>query len=467
MKLYLSAIALLIFWCQVSVAGVQQVHLGKVKVALNHHDVNSEHFDLNYSVNIKYLKGNLKKAPVLYYACSHSYCDEKTVDTGYVPELATAFGAVLVSVNERFIKDNVPKGGLQKNHLRYFNFDQIAADLNDVQVAVAKKYNLKGPWLVFGFSMGGSMAAYYRIKYPAKTVGAWASSPALFFDGRYDHYSSRIEQLYTPECFEEIQKRAYDYYLKAQIAETQHDQKGFEDLKAMFGMQSLKTSSELLLGITGTIAAIAQYDFDENGQVKKFCENIKSHSQDPNILPKLIQMYKSDAQLKDFLSFNERRNIEIHWPNEGFGNHPDPQDQFAFNCLNGVGRVKAKQPYFDIFRIFDPVENPELCESAFGIGFLPTTQEIKKRLEWTQMEVESPGSKTTRLLFVNGAKDPWLADGSQTSTEEMLSRDVIHLTFPKKAHCWDSLPSAWDSPNDRPVRDALFKALKQWMMSEK
>nr|POF08670.1 lysosomal pro-x carboxypeptidase [Quercus suber] len=67
----------------------------------------------------------------------------------------------------------------------YFNSAQAIADYAEVIIDLKKNLSAdSSPVIVFGGSYGGTLAAWFRLKYPHIAMGAVASSPPLlYFDG--------------------------------------------------------------------------------------------------------------------------------------------------------------------------------------------------------------------------------------------------------------------------------------------
>lgn len=82
---------------------------------------------------------------------------------------------------------------MSTKNLKYLSSEQALADL--AYFIEAKKKELKlshNKWIVFGGSYPGSLAAWFRLKYPHLAHGAVASSAPLFakinFKGRDTRY---------------------------------------------------------------------------------------------------------------------------------------------------------------------------------------------------------------------------------------------------------------------------------------
>ena len=69
---------------------------------------------------------------------------------------------------------------MSSKNLKYLSSQQALADLAYFIEAKKKEFNLAGnKWIVFGGSYPGSLAAWFRLKYPHLAYGAVSSSAPL------------------------------------------------------------------------------------------------------------------------------------------------------------------------------------------------------------------------------------------------------------------------------------------------
>jgi len=69
---------------------------------------------------------------------------------------------------------------MSTKNLKYLSSEQALADLAYFIEAQNKQFGLSGnKWIVFGGSYPGSLAAWFRLKYPHLAFGAVASSAPL------------------------------------------------------------------------------------------------------------------------------------------------------------------------------------------------------------------------------------------------------------------------------------------------
>ncbi|MEE6517610.1 hypothetical protein FKM82_027935 [Ascaphus truei] len=90
---------------------------------------------------------------------------------------AEKFGALCIMLEHRFYGKSHPTKDMSTNNLRYLSSRQALADIAHFQTVMTQKLGLgDGKWVVFGGSYPGSLAAWYRMKYPHLAHAAVASS---------------------------------------------------------------------------------------------------------------------------------------------------------------------------------------------------------------------------------------------------------------------------------------------------
>uniref|UniRef100_A0A0M3J9A1 Serine protease K12H4.7 n=1 Tax=Anisakis simplex TaxID=6269 RepID=A0A0M3J9A1_ANISI len=90
---------------------------------------------------------------------------------------ARKFGAAAFQVEHRFFGHSRPFPEMTTEALAYCTTEQALADLAEFIRQMNEKYKFPSPkWVTFGGSYPGSLAAWFRAKYPELTVGSVASS---------------------------------------------------------------------------------------------------------------------------------------------------------------------------------------------------------------------------------------------------------------------------------------------------
>ncbi|RYY34691.1 hypothetical protein EON62_03065, partial [archaeon] len=125
--------------------------------------------------------------PIFFYTGNEGDITLFAQNTGLVWELAPRFGALIVFAEHRYYGESMPFGAASynNNNLAYLSSEQALADY--AALLFSLKSNLSAPLapvVSFGGSYGGMLASWFRMKYPATTIGAIAASaPILQFTG--------------------------------------------------------------------------------------------------------------------------------------------------------------------------------------------------------------------------------------------------------------------------------------------
>lgn len=139
--------------------------------------------------------------PVFFYTGNEGSIDLFAQNTGLMWDLAPKYQALLVFAEHRYYGDSMPFGAASydNQNLGYLSSEQALADYatlldslrQNVTAANKETYGAYAadswPVVSFGGSYGGMLAAWFRMKYPAATIGSIAASaPIMQFTGLVD-----------------------------------------------------------------------------------------------------------------------------------------------------------------------------------------------------------------------------------------------------------------------------------------
>ncbi|XP_015349678.1 thymus-specific serine protease [Marmota marmota marmota] len=117
-----------------------------------------------YWVNDQHRAG--QEGPVFLHLGGEGSLGPGSVMAGHPAALAPAFGALVISLEHRFYGLSVPPGGLGMAQLRYLSSRHALADVVSARLALSRLFNVSSisPWICFGGSYAGSLAAWTRLK---------------------------------------------------------------------------------------------------------------------------------------------------------------------------------------------------------------------------------------------------------------------------------------------------------------
>ena len=110
-------------------------------------------------------------------------------ERNYIYTAARTHRALLVAVEHRFYGRSYPTVDMSTDNLRLLSSEQALADLARFHSFLTTKLNLEGhPWVAFGGSYPGALAAWFKLKYPSLVVGSIASSAPILAQEDFREY---------------------------------------------------------------------------------------------------------------------------------------------------------------------------------------------------------------------------------------------------------------------------------------
>lgn len=191
-----------------------------IDLPIDHFDViQNKTFKLRYLVN-KYF--HAKGGPIFFYTGNEGDVNMFARNTGFLFDIAPVFNAMVVFAEHRYYGESLPfknSSFSSPEKLKYLTTAQVLKDfvnlIEDLKIHYLKGMTSKDtyPFVAFGGSYGGILAAWLRMKYPHAVVGAVASSgPIWIFDETtpcdkfYIIVTEAFEKFGTEECTNIIKK---------------------------------------------------------------------------------------------------------------------------------------------------------------------------------------------------------------------------------------------------------------------
>ncbi|CAK5113945.1 unnamed protein product, partial [Aphanomyces euteiches] len=126
--------------------------------------------------------------------------------------LAQENKAMLVALEHRYYGSSQPVPDWSKANLKYLSSEQALADITTFQDYFIKQKQLStsSPWVAFGGSYSGSLAAWLKLKYPTRFVGSVASSAPIQARSDFSAYSDVVSNdsstiTGSPACAQTLQ----------------------------------------------------------------------------------------------------------------------------------------------------------------------------------------------------------------------------------------------------------------------
>lgn len=215
---------------------------------------------------------------------------------GHIVEMAKQYGALLFSVEHRFYGRSVFGDCFKKQNMNLLSSEQALADLA-VFVDYAKvKFGLSNNrWFAYGGSYPGSLAAWFRIKYPHLVFGAVASSAPVKAKVNFEAYNNIVKASLSSPIVGGSEKCAANIKTAFEKMENLVGDKSFtklqEDFKSCNDISNGNDTYLFFLNIGSFIMGIVQYNGQVSGlEISSLCKYMTNSSRTP--YDNLAQIYQ-------------------------------------------------------------------------------------------------------------------------------------------------------------------------------
>ena len=436
--------------------------------------------------------------PIFLYAGNEGPIETFASNSGWMFELAASFNAMLVFVEHRFYGASMPWGDGNAT-LSYANVSTLSLLTSEQAIAdyvqfvawmrgggheteVSPFSQCRGncsniPVIVFGGSYGGMLAAWMRIKYPASVAGAIAASAPIWqFTGLTgpDVYNSIITRVYssdTPQCSAAI-KRSWSI-----IGNYSQTAAGLATLTSVFqpcnGSFTNATAHSLYDFLYSAISymAMANYPYEANflgplpaSPVSHVC---RTHFAAANTTDDVAVLRAVAALANTFYNYTGQVGSchavvsGTHGPStlgsyglQGWG------WQSCTEMVMPIGQYDATDMFWAAK--WDMAAVRERCRQQYGVE--PSENFIERAYGGVHIEGAS------RVLFSNGALDPWSGGGVNDSALGGLyslgnTRGVVAMLMDNAAHHLDLRGSnaTYDPASVQWVRQQQKLYIQAWL----
>lgn len=147
-------------------------------------------------------------------------------------------------------------------NLVYLTSEQALQDAANFIEFLKKKYKLHGnKWIVFGGSYPGSLAAWFRLKYPHLAAGAVASSAPVKAVLDFETYIEAVDTSIGSQCVEQIRKATTELEGQIKAKQWQEISKTFNLCDTLDG-ENINDLRNFVETLAGNIEGVVQYNKD-------------------------------------------------------------------------------------------------------------------------------------------------------------------------------------------------------------
>ncbi|XP_062952139.1 thymus-specific serine protease [Cynocephalus volans] len=430
---------------------------------------NRRSFLQRYWVNDQHWAG--QDGPVFLHLGGEGSLGPGSVMRGHLATLAPAWGALVISLEHRFYGLSIPAGGLDMAQLRFLSSRHALADVASARLALSRLFNVSSssPWICFGGSYAGSLAAWARLKFPHLIFASVASSAPVRAVLDFSEYNDVVSRSLMStaiggslECreavsaaFAEVERR-----LRAGGAAQAALQ---VELGACGSLGLEEDQAELLGALQALVGGAVQYDGQAGTplSVRQLCGLLLggggngSHPTPYRGLRRAVQIVMHSLGQR-CLSFSRAETVAQLRATEPQVSSVGDRQWLYQTCTEFgfyVTCEDAKCPFSQLPALPSQLD---LCEKVFGLSASSVAQAVAQ----TNSYYGGQTPRATQVLFVNGDTDPWHV----LSVTQALGPSESALLIPSASHCLDMAPERpSDSSSLRLGRQNIFQQLQTWL----
>ena len=393
-------------------------------------------------------------------------------------EYAQQYGALCFQLEHRFYGESRPTDDMSVENLKYLSSEQALADLAAFSAAMSEQYALPEgtKWVAFGGSYPGTLAAWYRLKYPDMVHAAVSTSAPLLAQTDFSEYKEVVKSsIYAKsgeQCYANVQQA---------FADTE------QLLEHPLGWRSITSAFRLCSAFDGTSALdgnnLMQTLADRIEYVVQYNEDNRAFSghKDANITIATVCELMNDesigvpierlAALNDLvMSINDETCIEHRYQAlidkmtdlDFDSDNNDATRTWIWQTCTEFGWYQtaegSEQPFGQHIPLSYYIQQ---CVDAYGPEYDQSF--VDAAVAATNAKYGARDLATSRVVLVNGSIDPWHAMGIIESSDPALPAVYINGT----AHCANMYPArAEDSPELVAARQQVGELIGQWLQEE-
>ncbi|XP_056631546.1 lysosomal Pro-X carboxypeptidase-like [Diorhabda carinulata] len=438
-----------------------------IEVPLDHFSATqTKTFRLRYLISSKY---HVKGGPVFVYTGNEGNIDTFAQNTGFLFDIAPTFNALLVFIEHRYYGESLPFGNSSfstPETLRYLTTTQALADYAFVIEDLRKTFfgtvitSETYPFIAFGGSYGGMLAAWLRMKYPYTVLGAVASSAPIWY----------FPNLTPCEKFYEKVTKVFEKYGKEQCVKS--IRLGWEVItnlsKTKLGMDFISSSWRLCKKLRTPLDVERLLDWLTNVYVKLAMVNYHYPTEFEKTLPAYPVKVFCDKLTTSF--FNDTKSLIEHFSHalEIYTNYTG-----TTKCNNINSTFEDFKEYAWDYQSCTELVRP-ICSTEkdmfitkpwsyerFSTDCLKKFNVKSQRPNWAIMAYGGTNLKYfSNIIFSNGLLDPWSCGGVLNN----ISDSIVAVNITDAPHHVD-LRNSDPADNNYVIEARKFHiaTIKRWL----
>lgn len=406
---------------------------------LDHFDAsNTTTFTQRYFINSDNA-GALETSPVLLYICGESVCNPNRGMLDHAQKLK----AHVVYVEHRYYGKSTPTRNLTTENLKYLSTAQALEDLKAIQLYLQNEKNYKGKWIVTGGSYAGSLAAYYRMKFPELAVGALSSSGPVMAKENFEEYDLHVSKMVGVECGAKMKEAV-------KKVESLLDQpEELLKVKKQFKGDSLTDNVDFLYLIADMGALAVQYGYRE-----RFCELVNSEDSLAGYAAFTREIFLMWDMTALDMSAAGAMTVEME------DDSSNMRQWFYQSCTEyGYWQNAYHDEKVSVrSSLINSEYHANICKRLFGMDISGN----EKFVNDTYYAPLLNAGVTSNILYTNGSEDPWLNLSIAPENKNDLNHNTTTFTMSGASHCSDL--SNGILPDVKKARQLFVELSRGWLL---
>ncbi|XP_060639774.2 thymus-specific serine protease-like [Anolis sagrei] len=366
-------------------------------------------FNQQYWVNTGFWRPD---GPVFLFIGGEGRLSEYVLLRGHHVNLAEKYGALLLALEHRFYGGSLKPEMLEDRNLQYLSSQQALSDLVSFHWFITEKYKLtpNNTWICFGGSYPGSLAAWFRLKFPHLVFGAVASSAPvraqLDFTGYHKVVAASLSNPVingSKECLDAVTEA---FSAVEELVRSGQLDKLDKDFHSCLPLGGLKDSLMLINNLASMFMAIVQYNGEgvEWANVGSICKTMTNHNTG-SAYQRLVEtnnMVVSGIKIacldNSYAAFIEEMS------NPKFFSMDMMERQWIYQTCTEFGYFQTcEDPACPFSRLVNLRFQMDVCKQVFNIS----DRNAQEAVSFTNEYYGADHPKASHVLFVNGDVDPW------------------------------------------------------------
>lgn len=410
-------------------------------------------FKMKYYLNSTFWTS--PKNPVFYLLGGEGALSVTAVTGHFIlNQYAQQYGALVVAIEHRFYGESIPLNSSSTDNLRYLSSQQALADYAYFHDYLNQQLSIPAsvPWIVFGGSYSGNLAAWIKAKYPQLFFGSFAASSPVLAQHDFPEYFEVVANSIGPQCTQLVQTANN---VVTQLLQTTD---GKDKLQTLFQtctpIGGANDVALFLEDLSEPFASVVQYNNDNTNyepfNITGLCSLMSSSSDPLTSLYNTVKAYRDfayggacmEVAYADYINDLQATSAGRSWTY---------QTCTEFGYFQ-TGESSA-QPFSPLISLswFD-----NQCDDIFGIT------NFRPKIDETNRYYGALNLQANRVVLTNGNVDPWHALGIISGNPPGSESAIIFIEG--TAHCADMYPPrASDVIGLIEARQTQATFLKQWL----